>query len=164
MGGGGNRQRSIGTRGFTLTELVLTLSIIGILSVAAAPRFLDVSTTDAQFFHREVIGALRHSRKLAVATNCPVQFALTVSGFTIRQRASCDSGSYTQPVFDPATGASGFSGTAPSGASFSSTLDPLYFDPLGRTVNSAGDATDVTITISGLGISAIGESGLIYEP
>lgn len=150
--------------GFSLTETILLIAIIGILGATAAPRFLDVSETDARIFHRETLSALRYARKLAVASHCPVQFDFTAGGFGVLQRASCSSGTYTQGVFDPATGVASYTGTGPDGISITSTLDPLYFDPLGRVVDSAGAATDVTISVGGVAIAALGETGFIYVP
>ena len=48
--------------GFSLTETILLIAIIGILGATAAPRFLDVSETDARIFHRETLSALRYTR------------------------------------------------------------------------------------------------------
>ena len=150
--------------GFTLTETVVIISLIGILSVTAAPRLMDASATDTLVFRRETLSALRYARKLAVATHCPVQVDFTSSGYAMLQRTSCDTGLYSQAVFDPATGLPGYAGTAPSGVSVSSTLDPLYFDALGRVVNASAAATNATVSIGGLGITAVGETGFIYVP
>ncbi len=156
------RWRSRG--GFSLTEMVLLISIIGILSVSAAPRFLDATSKDARFFHRETLAALRYARKLAVASHCPVEFDFTSSGYALMQRASCDSGTWTQVVFDPASGSSGYTGDTPSGITVTSSLDPIYFDTLGRAVDSSDAPTDVSVSVGGLAITALGESGYIHVP
>ena len=144
--------------------MVLLISIIGILGATAAPRFLDSSTQDALFHHRETLHAMRYARKLAVASHCPVEFDFTATGYRLMQRASCDSGAYSQAVFDPASGALGYTGTAPSGLTITSSLDPVYFDELGRSTNASGTPTDVSISIGGNAIAALGESGYIYAP
>ncbi len=161
----GHHPQRWGSRaGFSLTEAVLLIAIIGIIGVTAAPRFLDLSATDARFSHRETLAALRYARKLAVASHCSVEVDFTSSGFSLLQRSSCTSGSYTQAVFNPATGAPGFTATMPGSVALSSSLDPLYFDALGRVTDASNTATNVTISIGGLGISAAGESGFIYVP
>ena len=162
--GRGHKQGRGSHSGFTLTEAVLIIAIVGILGAAAAPRFLGPNEADLRFFQQDTLSAMRYARKLAVASRCPVQIDFTTGGFELRQRAACRTGSYTQAVFDPATGESGFSQTAPSGIALSSTLDPLYFDALGRVVNASDVPTDATISVGALTINARGESGFINAP
>lgn len=53
--------------GFTLIELVLVITILGILAVAAAPSFIDI-TADAQASQRDgVAGAVREGINLQYA-------------------------------------------------------------------------------------------------
>ncbi|MBI3541051.1 MAG: type II secretion system protein [Deltaproteobacteria bacterium] len=46
-------------KGFTLIELVLVITILGILAVAALPSFIDISTNARQSSMSGVVGAVR---------------------------------------------------------------------------------------------------------
>lgn len=159
-----NAQQCGSTRGYTLTEAVLIIAIIGILGAAAAPRFLGQNEAESRFFQQDVLSALHYARKLAVASRCTVQVDFSSGGYELMQRSACSSGSFTQPVYDPATGESGFNQSTPSGVTLSSTLDPLFFDPLGRVVDSLDVPTDATISVGSLTIDARGESGFVNVP
>ena len=62
-------------KGFTLIELVLVITILGILAVAALPQFIDVSTNAATSAHQGVAGSVREgialSRANDLVTNGP---------------------------------------------------------------------------------------------
>lgn len=51
-------------RGFTLIELVLVITVLGILAVAALPSFINVSTQARQSAMSGVVGAVRTGASL----------------------------------------------------------------------------------------------------
>ena len=75
--------------GVTLVELVLVVSLLGILAAVATPRFFSTTAFRGQFFAQDVAGALRYAQKLAVASGCDVEVTLGAGGYVLRQRAAC---------------------------------------------------------------------------
>ena len=64
-------------RAFTLAELVTVLILVGILAVAAIPRFADRDAFAAAGFVDQLTAALKHARKSAVAMRRTVCVALS---------------------------------------------------------------------------------------
>jgi len=150
--------------GFTLTELVTTLSLIGILSAVAAPRFFSLREFSGSFFFDETLSGLRYAHSLAVATGCEVQVDFTTSSWVARQRAGCDLGTFSAEVLDPVSGSPGFRGSAPEGVPVGSSVDPIIFDALGRVLDTSGAIRDVVVTVDARSIEISGESGFLREP
>ncbi len=146
--------------GFTLIEILVVIAILTILAAVAAPRFFSVSDVDRRFFYDDTIAALRYAQKLAIGTGCQVQVTVAANTYTLNLQDSCTGSSYTQSVIHPGTGASGYSNTAPSGTTLSSSASPIIFDALGRALDSSGAVTNFTVTVGGtLDVDIVGESG-----
>ena len=54
-------------RGFTLTELIVTLVLIGVLAVFVAPKFAGMSAVRERSEYDKVLSAITYARKAAVA-------------------------------------------------------------------------------------------------
>ncbi len=146
------RQIAAHPRGFTLTELVVIIMIIGVLAVTATARFGSSDAFLARGYSDELAAAARYAQRYAVASNCRVRFALSGAGYTVRmESAPCNSGvaSYTVDLQDP-TGTT-FAGSTPSGVTLTAGANNYDYDAYGDLVAPGGGGT---VTTSGGGSSA----------
>jgi MSHA pilin protein MshC len=150
--------------GFTLTELVLVIAILGILASVGFVRLFDTSSFQEDFFVEDVQSALAWARKLAVASGCEVQVTIGAAGYELRQRPGCSGPGFTQPVSHPSTGTPGYASSAPAGVALSSSVSPIIFDALGRARNAGGSVVDVTISVGSRTLDAVGETGFVHAP
>ena len=132
--------------GFTLTELVVIIAIVGILAVFLGPRFFTQQVFSDRGYADELAFALRFSQKTAVATGCPAQLTLTSNSYAAAQQAALGNGCNPADTTwsTPVIGADGnaVQGSAPSNTSVSPT-GVFQFDDQGRL--SSSPATTLTI-------------------
>ena len=157
-------RRPLRRSGFSIIEAVVVISVVGILSAAAVPRLMSLSELEGAQAHRQALSDLRFAQRRATSSGCPVQVDFGVGRYTLTQRAGCRSGSFTRALVDPVTNRAPYAVDLPSGLSITSSIDPLVFDTLGRVTTVTGSVSDASITIAGLPLSAIGETGLVRVP
>lgn len=140
----------------------MVILIIGVLAMIAVPRFADNKAFAERGYHEELVAALRFAQKYAVASGCPVRFAVTGTAYSGRQQPAtggrCDTGS---PVFSiPMRLADGttLDGSAPAGVTASPVT--VIFDALGRT----GLAGDTTVTVGSHAFTIHAASGHVEVP
>lgn len=110
-------------RGFSLLELIVTLTISGILAALAIPYFAQ-SEVDATWFRDQVTAAIRYAQRQAVAQRHAVFVVVGTTTVDLCYDAGC-----TARVQQAATGTS-YSLSAPGGVVLTSSS--FSFDGLGR--------------------------------
>ncbi len=105
------KKRMKSKKGFTLIELVLVITVLGILAVAALPSFIDVSTNARQSSRDGVSGAVRSGIGLFRANDLvqngppgtyPATLDAVADGTTCSAAAPCFGNIMQQPIADSA--------------------------------------------------------------
>ncbi|WP_459721841.1 prepilin-type N-terminal cleavage/methylation domain-containing protein [Sideroxyarcus sp. TK5] len=151
-------------RGFTLTELITVIVIVGIISVAALPRFFDQSGFESRGFRDQVVATLRHAQKVAIAQHRFVCVAFTANTITLTYDPVPPSAAYTtatcpgNALTSPA-GATPYTVTAPGGVILGGFVSPMTmnFDALGKP----SAAQSITVTGS-TAITIEAETGYVH--
>ncbi|GEK53192.1 pilus assembly FimT family protein [Pseudoalteromonas espejiana] len=151
-------------RGFTLVELIITLVILGILSVTAVPKFLGSSTEDAYAYRDRLLNALRTVQLRAMqntaTTSCHTLYISTtlVAG---PEPGACTGGASTNNsehlVVQINTQRSDVRFNALD--SNANVFTQISFDPLGRVDQNCTVQCKIDIDLAAVCISG---EGLIY--
>lgn len=138
-----NLNRGI-SRGFTMVELVLVLTIAGVLAAVAVPRMVDRTAFQTHGSAAELRTALRYAQNLAMAKRLEVCVTTTPTpdlrlSFSLTAGGPCN-----QPVLR-ADGGGNYVVTLPAGIPLTSIPANFRFDAQGRPIPNAA----VTLNVGG---------------
>lgn len=150
-----SRRAASGEAGYTLVELIVVISILGILAATMGPRFFDQSAFSQRGYADEIASALRSAQKAAVITGCPARITISAGGYLGAQQAAsgnqCNTADTTWSTPLLSGDGSTILGTAPSATTVSPT-GIFQFDTQGRLTSSP--ATTLTIGARSISIDA----------
>jgi len=146
--------------GYTLLELTVVITILGVLSATIGPRFFTQSTFSERGYADELASALRSTQKAAVITGCRARLTLTATSYGATQQLASGNTCLTSdstwptPVLGPAGDA--IANAAPSAIN-ASPAGVFEFDSQGRLTASPG----TTITIGSRQITIEAATGFV---
>lgn len=81
------RPRQRASHGFTLIELIATITIMAIIAAVALPRMPLADPFLERGYVDTLAASLRQARAVAIASGCVVQFTVDATGYRAMQRA-----------------------------------------------------------------------------
>ncbi|MCC7484197.1 MAG: type II secretion system protein [Burkholderiales bacterium] len=134
-------------RGFTMTELVVVIALVGLIAAIIGPRFVGRDTFASRAFFDEATQIVRYAQKISVAWRRPVFVCVTPAAISAGLAAGCPA-----PLIHPGTGAplavSAPGGVTLAGASFSFTA-PTPTQAGGQPSTGAQVVITLNSTIAG---------------
>ena len=115
------------TNGFTLVELIVVILLIGILSIFAAPKFVNDDSFKARGLADEIVTAIRHAQRLSMTRGENHRVIITTTSYTVEKFVS----SVSSPVRHPDGNATFNKSFPPNIVTSAATIE---FDRIGRPI------------------------------
>lgn len=143
------------SHGFTLTELVVVIVLLGILAAVAVPRMAGLSDYRALEFRDRTVSALRYAQKTATSHRRRVCVAFTADSVTLTIASAPSAAGCDTNLNLPGTATNVLTSPDPANVSFASGHVAFAFLP-------DGTGADRTIAIAGQdNIVVVGKTGLV---
>lgn len=142
-------------KGFTFIELIIVLTILGLLSSVGLSKFSSTSSFKERGFTDETLTSLRYAHKLATTSGCHVSVVLNNTNLKLSRWPACkpaDHSVATSLIRNP-NNSGGFSKATPAGISVSS-ID-LYFDGTGKPFTTSSESALSSVTNISIGSRTI---------
>ncbi|MEO6292772.1 MAG: prepilin-type N-terminal cleavage/methylation domain-containing protein [Burkholderiaceae bacterium] len=148
----GPKRQSLSQSGFTLTELIMVIVMLGVLAVFAAPRIFNSGDFYARGFHDETLALLRYAQKSAIAQRRTVCVAFTTTTSTLTIAALAATPACAANLVGP-KGESPALITARTGVTYNPQPANFSFDGLGQpsastSIQVAYSGTSIPLTIT----------------
>ena len=147
--------------GFTLTELIAVLLLVGILAATAVPKLQGALSFRDDGWRDQIVAALHYAHKSAISHRRLVCASVGAAGVTLSIAGTNPATSCTTAL--PGVDGQGLAADSQGGAAASiSPAGTVYFQPSGRvSSDGAGNiAASRTISIAGqTNIVLVGETG-----
>jgi prepilin-type N-terminal cleavage/methylation domain-containing protein len=149
-------------RGFTLIELIASITIIAILAAVTLPSMPAVQPYAERGYADGMAASLRQARAVAIASDCAVQFTITAAGYSALQRGvsltvpnhCATAGGWNTPVLRGNGDA--LNELQPAGVTLAANHVLVF-----ATDGSVGGAADINLGPHLISVSA---SGAVYGP
>jgi len=146
-------------RGFTLTELIVTMIILGILAAYAVPRFSGRHGFESRGFADQMLTVLQDARRTAIAQHRWVCVEANGANVTVSRAAKASDTTCTISLPNPNANGN-YELPVPSSVAPYSPTRVISFDPLGR--HSGTTAFPINGLEGNFSLTIEGETGYVH--
>jgi MSHA pilin protein MshC len=144
-------------RGFTMTELITVMVIMGILAAVAIPRLVGGNEMASRNFHTDVQSAFRYAHKVAMSHRRLVCASISSSEVSLNIASTNPATACNTSLASP--DGTRYSSKDPSVTASAASLSTLYFQPSGIITSDAAGNTIASASVAITGASAVSVEG-----
>ncbi|MBS0286386.1 MAG: prepilin-type N-terminal cleavage/methylation domain-containing protein [Proteobacteria bacterium] len=152
-------------KGFTLTELLMVIVLIGIVGASVAPLLSDTTFFQKRFFLDEFSNMLRFAHKISTATGCDIVIKYKDNNHIgLYMKQNCTQGDFTRPIVSPylIEAGSAYELVVPKIPPLVNL--PIFIDKMGKVYNAQNRwQPEIVFSVDNQHIVIDGFSGFVYE-